>query len=145
MGYALFSQDKLVIQTQLNATQLQQTQRMDEQTRLATNKGDMEQMLSNYEMSKSEDLADLYDELVGAQNDQQRNQIQAEIQQFNLELEQETQEVQNDIYEISRKENIIEREVQHLNTLSEVYQQQLEAIKSAESAGIKNSIPKFSG
>ncbi len=145
MGYALHSQNKLVLQTQLNATQLQQTQRMDEQTRLATNVNDMQQTLANYELSKSTDLQELYDDLVGATNDTQRDSIQAQIQRMQLEIDQETQEIQNEIYEVSRKENIIEREVKHLDTLISVYQSQLEAIEQAESSGIKNSIPKFSG
>lgn len=145
MGYALFSQEKLVVTTQLNATQLQQTQRMDEQTRLATNVNDMQQTLANYELSKSTDLQDLYDDLVGATNDTQRDNIQAQIQRLQLEIDQETQAIQNKIYEVSRKENIIEREVKHLDTIVSVYQQQLEQIQSAESSGIKNSIPKFSG
>lgn len=145
MGYALHSQNKLVLQTQLNATQLQQTQRMDEQTRLATNVNDMQQTLANYELSKSTDLQELYDDLVGATNDTQRDSIQAQIQRMQLEIDQETQEIQNEIYEVSRKENIIEREVKHLDTLISVYQSQLEAIEQAESSGIKNSIPKFTG
>lgn len=145
MGYALHSQNKLVLQTQLNATQLQQTQRMDEQTRLATNVNDMQQTLANYELSKSTDLQELYDDLVGATNDTQRDSIQAQIQRMQLEIDQETQEIQNEIYEVSRKENIIEREVKHLDTLINVYQSQLEQIEQAESSGIKNSIPKFTG
>lgn len=145
MGYALFSQEKLVVTTQVNATQLQQTQRMDEQTRLATNVNDMQQTLANYELSKSTDLQDLYDDLVGATTDRQRDNIQAQIQRLQLEIDQETQAIQNKIYEVSRKENIIEREVKHLDTLLNVYQSQLEQIQNAESSGIKNSIPKFSG
>lgn len=145
MGYALHSQNKLVLQTQLNATQLQQTQRMDEQTRLATNVNDMQQTLANYELSKSTDLQELYNDLVGATNDTQRDSIQAQIQRMQLEIDQETQQIQNEIYEVSRKENIIEREVKHLDTLISVYQSQLEAIQQAESSGIKNSIPKFTG
>lgn len=145
MGYALHSQNKLVLQTQLNATQLQQTQRMDEQTRLATNVNDMQQTLANYELSKSTDLQELYDDLVGATNDTQRDSIQAQIQRMQLEIDQETQEIQNEIYEVSRKENIIEREVKHLDTLISVYQSQLEAIEQAESSGIKNATPKFTG
>lgn len=145
MGYALFSQEKLVVTTQLNATQLQQTQRMDEQTRLATNVNDMQQTLANYELSKSTDLQDLYDDLVGATTDRQRDNIQAQIQRLQLEIDQETQAIQNKIYEVSRKENIIEREVKHLDTLVSVYQSQLEQIQSAESSGIKNATPKFSG
>ncbi len=145
MGYALFSQEKLVVTTQLNATQLQQTQRMDEQTRLATNVNDMQQTLANYELSKSTDLQDLYDDLVGATTDRQRDNIQAQIQRLQLEIDQETQAIQNKIYEVSRKENIIEREVKHLDTLVSVYQSQLEQIQNAEGSGIKNATPKFTG
>ena len=66
MGYALFAQRKLVLDNQLNATQLQQTQRSNEQYQLATDSMSLQQKLSSLQTNQALRLQPLYDQLANA-------------------------------------------------------------------------------
>ena len=75
MGYALFAQKKLVLDGLINSVQLQQTQRSDEQMRLATNTLTLQSRVSNIQASQSAELGDLYNQLASAESSQERHSI----------------------------------------------------------------------
>ena len=61
MGYALFAQRKVMLTSQLNMVQLQQTQRSNEQYLLATRTLSLQQQLSSIQSSQSLELAEMYE------------------------------------------------------------------------------------
>ena len=63
MGYALFAQRKLVLNGQLNSAQLQQTQRSNEQYKLATQTLSLQQQMTSMTASQSYELSLKYDQL----------------------------------------------------------------------------------
>ena len=63
MGYALFAQRKIVLTAQLNSAQLQQTQRSDEQYKLATDTLSLQQQMTSLTASQSNVLSGLYEKL----------------------------------------------------------------------------------
>ena len=65
MGYALFAQRKVMLTSQLNMVQLQQTQRSNEQYLLATRTLSLQQQLSSLQSSQSLQLAEMYELLSG--------------------------------------------------------------------------------
>lgn len=145
MGYALFAQRKLVLDAQLNTAQLQQTQRSNEQYMLATNSLGLQQKLTSQQASQSGELAEMYGQLAEAKNEDQRNKINAEIKQKELEHQKENDDINRQIYLIGVKENAIELEVKRLDTMVSALQKQLEAVEEAEGAAIDRATPKFNG
>ncbi len=145
MAYALFASRKLVLDGQLNNAQLQQTQRSNEQYNLATRNQNLQQQLTSMNVSQSGELAELYEQLSNATNTDERNSINAQIQQKELEYEKEIDDINRSIYEISIKENAIEMEVKRLDTQVTALQQQLQAVEEAEGAGIQRATPKYGG
>ena len=144
MGYALFAQRKLVLDSQLNSTQLQQTQRTNEQFALSNEKLGLQQQLSAIEASQAGELATLYDELAQAGSDD-RDRINAEIRAMENRHKQDLATINNDIYEVGIKESAVEMEVKALDTEVTVLQKQLEAVEEAEGKAIDRATPKFSG
>ena len=63
MGYALFAQRKIVLDGQLNSAQLQQTQRSNEQYKLATQTLSLQQQMTSMTSSQSYELSLKYEEL----------------------------------------------------------------------------------
>lgn len=145
MGYALFAQRKLVLDGQLNNAQLQQTQRSNEQYALATQTLSLQQQLTSMNASQSGELADLYAQLAEADDDDARSSINAQIKQKELEFEQEVDDINRQIYQVSVKENAIEMEVKRLDTMVTTLQKQLEAVEEAEGSAIDRATPKFKG
>ena len=145
MGYALFAQRKLVLDGQLNNAQLQQTQRSNEQYALATQTLSLQQQLTSMNASQSGELAALYEQLAEASGTEQRDRINAQIQQKQQEFEQEIDSINREIYEVSVKENAIEMEVKRLDTMVTTLQKQLEAVEEAEGSAIDRATPKFNG
>ena len=144
MGYALFAQRKRVLDMQLNTVQLMQTQRSNEQYALATQTLGLNQQLSSLQASQAGDLAALYGDLANAgEND--RDGIQAQIEQKELEHQREQEKINNQIYQVSVKENAIEMEVKRLDTMVTTLQQQLKAVEEAEGSAIERATPKFAG
>ena len=145
MGYALFAQRKLVLDGELNSAQLKQTQRSNEQYALATHTLSLQQQLTSMSASQSGELADLYAELSEASGSDQRASINAEINEKEEEYEQEIDEINRKIYEVSVKENAIEMEVKRLDTMVTTLQEQLDAVEEAEGQAISRATPKFKG
>ena len=145
MGYALFAQRKLVLDSQLNSAQLQQTQRSNEQFKLANDSMALKQELGSIQSSQALELADLYQELASASNDQQRQSIQGDIDSLKLQHQAQIDQVNRDIYTLGVKENSIEMEVKSLDTEVTALQKQLEGVEQAEGQGINRATPKFGG
>ena len=145
MGYALFAQRKLVISGLINSVQLQQTQRSDEQMRLATNTISLQADITALQANQSYKLQDLYSELSSADDSSERESIQADIKEVQEEFEGEIAQINQKIYMISIKENALEMEVKRLDTRLEALKKQRDIIEKAEQDGIDKSTPKFSG
>lgn len=145
MGYALFAQRKFVLDGQLNSSQLQQTQRGNEQNKLATHTLSLQQQLTSLSSAQSGELATLYGNLSDATNSTQRDRINAQIKQKEQEYQQEIDGINRQIYSVSIKENAIEMEVKRLDTMVSTLQKQLEAVEQAEGDAIDRATPKFNG
>lgn len=145
MGYALFANNKLVLNSELNTVQLMQTQRSDEQFALATQTMSLQRQLSARQSSQAGELSDLYDDLVNAPDERSRQIIEWRIAQLELKHQRQLEAINNQIYAVGVKENAIELEVKALDTQVSVLQQKLEAVQQAEGKGIQNATPKFGG
>lgn len=145
MGYALFAQRKLVLDGQLNNAQLQQTQRSDEQYKLATRTTGLQQQLTSMNAAQSLELADLYEQLSATTDTNARDSINNEIKKKELQFEKEIDAINREIYQISIKENAIEMEVKRLDTQVTALQKQMEATEQAEGGAIGRATPKFGG
>ena len=171
MGYALFAQRKLVLDGQLNNAQLQQTQRSNEQYAIATQTLSLQQQLTSMNAAQSQQLSELYSLLSSASetgidtskmdkddldklspdakdlvnNNANRDQINDAIKAKELEFEKEINNINNQIYQVSVKENAIEMEVKRLDTQVTALQKQMEATEQAEGGAIGRATPKFGG
>ena len=145
MGYALFAQEKRVVDAQLNCAQLKQTQRSDEQYKLATNELGLNQKMNSLTASQSNELSKLYEDLSNATDSAERDSINAQIAAKEEEYEKEIDGINRDIYEVSMKETAIEMEVKKLDTQVTALQQRLQAIEQAEGQGVTTATPKFKG
>ena len=167
MGYALFAQRKLVLDSQLNAAQLQQTQRSNEQYQLATKTLSLQQQLSSLQAAQAFELQPMYQELSNAGNnldqdkyknadgtlsdnyykeiEQKRADINAKILSKQEKFKVEEDQINQQIYIVGVKENAIEMEVKRLDTQVTALQKQLEATEEAEGAAIDRANPKFKG
>ena len=145
MSYALFAQRKLTLTGQLNCVSLQQTQRSNEQYQLATNTLSLQQQLSSMQASQAGELAELYEALASAEGSEERNKINAQIQQKEQEFKVELDAINREIYQTSVKENTLEMVVKRLDTQVTALQKELEAVEQAESNAIDRATPKFNG
>ena len=145
MGYALFAQRKLVLDSQLNAAQLQQTQRSNEQYQLATKTLSLQQQLSSLQAAQAFELQPLYASLSSETNSDGRASINAEILEKQAAFKVEEDAINQQIYLTGVKENAIEMEVKRLDTQVTALQKQLEATEEAEGAAIDRANPKFKG
>ena len=144
MGYALFAQRKVVLDGQLNALQLQQTQRSNEQYNLATQTLSLQQQMSSMQASQSTQLAEKYKLLAEAADEDERASINAMIQELEHEFEAELDQINREIYKVSVKENVVEMQVKRLDTMVSAVEKQLEAVEKAEESSIDRATPKFS-
>ncbi len=74
-----------------------------------------------------------------------RENINATIKQKQSEFDAELADINNDIYQVSVKENVVEMEVKRLDTALTSAQKQLDAVIDAEGDAIEKATPKFSG
>ena len=145
MGYALFAQKKLVLCGMLNTVQMQQSQRSDEQLRLATRSLSLKNTVSALQSAQSSVLSELYASLSTASDSSVRDDINDEIQQKENEFEARIEALNIKVNDASNKENAIEMEVKRLDTKVTALQKQLDALQEAEGNGIDKSTPKFKG
>ncbi len=145
MGYALFSQRKLLLTGLIATYQMQLAQRDDEQFTIATHQTNLKQQLSSLQASQSGELADLYEILADAEGTDQRNSINALIQARQNDFKVETDAIQREVTQVALKESAVEYEKKNLETKIEKMNKELEQIQQAEEKGIEGSTPKFSG
>ena len=145
MAYALFADRKLVLDGELNNAQLQQTQRSNEQYALATQTLNLQQQLTSMNSSQSGELSDMYQRLSETDDSDERTSINDEINAKKAEYEQEVDDINRSIYNVSVKENAIEMEVKRLDTMVTTLSQQMQAVEQVEGQGIQNATPKFGG
>ena len=145
MGYALFAQRKLVLSNQISATELQQTQRSNEQYFLATQSSGLQQQLSSLLSSQALELEPLYEDLANAPDEKERARVQAQIAEMQNNHKIEEEKINREIYQIGIKESAIEMEVKRLDTQITTLTKQLEAVEEAEGAAIDRATPKFKG
>lgn len=145
MGYALFAQRKLLLDSQLNYCELLQTMKSNEQMRLATEGLGLNQQQSSLKTGQALEIAELYDKLAKATETSERDSINAQITAMQKRQESEINDLQNEIYVVSVEEEAIEVEVKRLDTKVTAIQKQLEAVEQAESGAIDRATPKFAG
>lgn len=145
MGYALFAQKKLTLCGMLNTVQMQQSQRSDEQLRLATRSLSLKNRISSLQSAQSSVLGDLYEQLSQASDSSARDDINTEIQKKENEFDLEIEKLNRQVNDTSNKENAIEMEVKRLDTKVTALQKQLDALQEAEGNGIDKATPKFKG
>lgn len=145
MGYALFAQRKVQLTGQLNSVSLQQTQRSNEQYKLATNTLSLNQQMSSLQAAQSLELSELYEKLSKTTDSLERAQINNDIKSKEEAFEAELDDINREIYIVSVKENAIEMEVKRLDTQISSLQKQLEAVEEAESSAIDRATPQFNG
>ena len=103
MAYALFADRKLVLDGELNNAQLQQTQRSNEQYALATQTLNLQQQLTSMNSSQSGELSDMYQRLSETDDSDERTSINDEINAKKAEYEQEVDDINRSIYNVSVK------------------------------------------
>ena len=145
MGYALFAQRKLVLDSQLNQCELLQTIKSNAQMKLATQELGLGQQQSSLKAAQALQVADLYDKLSSATETQERDSLNAQISKMTKEHEAELDAINREIYVVSAQEQAIEVEVKRLDTKVTAIQKQLEAVEQAEGKAIDRATPKFSG
>lgn len=143
MSYAIFSQQKVFLTSRLNSTNVQQMQRQNEQSSMATNTTNLQQELSSLQVAQSSELSDLYEDLAAAGNETQRASINAEIKALELSFTAEEDQINRKITQTSTKENAIELQVKSLDTQVSSLTKQLDAVKEAESSAMDRATPKY--
>ena len=98
MGYAVFAQRKVVLTSRLNSYQLQLMQMDDRQFALATDGTDLDMQLSSINQAQSTELSDLYKSLTGADNDDAKDEIRAQIEEVKNKYATWTEEINQENY-----------------------------------------------
>ncbi|MGM9994684.1 MAG: hypothetical protein ACI37R_08165 [Candidatus Avigastranaerophilus sp.] len=151
MGYAVFAQRKVVLTSRLNTLQLMEMQMDDKQYRLATDTTQLQQQLSAIHQAQSNELSGLYDLLSATTSDQDstegsdREQISAEIESVKNKYQGYEDEINEQIYDLSAKENSIELEKKRLETQITKVEKELENIEKSEASAIERANPKYDG
>lgn len=153
MGYALFANKKLLLDYRLNYYQLLQTMKQNHQYNLATEQLGLEQQKSSLGASQALELSKLYSELsrVGENEEDQdkianqRESINAKIQELQAKHKGELDVIQQEITKIAVEEQGVELEVKRLDTQVSVTQEDLKAVEEAEGDAIGRAQPKYKG
>ena len=145
MGYALFAQRKLVLDSQLNTCEMQQMMKANSQMQLATQELGLNQQQTSLKAAQALELSNLYGQLAETTDSDQRQQINDTIKQMELQQQNELDDITRQIYTVSVQEQALEVEVKRLDTKVTALQKQLEAVEQAEGKAIDRATPKFSG
>ena len=150
MGYAVFAQRKVVLTSRLNTLQLMEMQMDDKQYRLATDTIQLQQQLSAIHQGQSDELSGLYERLSQNPTDQDpegtnRDAINAEIESVKNTYQGYEDEINEQIYDLSAKENSIELEKKRLETQITKVEKELENIEKFEASAIERANPKYDG
>ena len=150
MGYSLFSQNKLALQSSQNYVQLNQTQRSQQQQMLAANTVNLQSQVSQLNIERSDELQQLYNEQNSltkedADYDERMQNIKTQIEQLKLKYEGDQNQINQKINSVQAKEDSIELEIKRLDTKLSTLQKQYEAVEKAEGDAIDKATPKFNG
>ena len=145
MAYALFAQKKLVLCGLLNSVQMQQTQRSDEQQRLATQSLSLKTRISNIQIAQNDELARQYEDLSKTTDSAARESINDKLEELELKYQNEIERMNNQVNRTSTIENLIEMEVKRLDTKVTALQKELESLQQAEGDAINKAVPQFKG
>jgi len=154
MGYSLFSQNKLALQSSQNFVQLNQMQRSQQQQSLAANTVNLQSQVSQTNIEKASLLQQRYDELTLINredynsDDAYQNAMQAikdEISKLTQEYEIKQNQINAKISTVQAKEDAIDLEIKRLDTKLATLQKQYEAVEKAEGDAIDKATPKFNG
>ena len=173
MAYALFAQKKLMYTGLINTIQNQQTQRADEQYKIATRTLNLQNKISAIQEGETEALAKCYEALTNLSTDgtkassapeamldsittvsgklipggknKTKSEIESVIDEIEKDFEDEIDKINTSIKYNTTKENRIEMEVKRLDTRITALKKQLEKIEEAESEGIDKATPNFKG
>ena len=145
MGYALFAQRKLVLDSQLNTCEMQQMMKANSQMQLATQELGLNQQQTSLKAAQALEISELYGQLAETTDSDQRQQINDTIKQMELQQQNELDDITRQIYTVSVQEQALEVEVKRLDTKVTALQKQLEAVEQAEGKAIDRATPKFSG
>lgn len=154
MGYSLFSQNKLALQSSQNFVQLHQTQRSQQQQTLAARTVNLQSKVSQLNIEKADQLQQRYNELTNLNKEEYAtddaykeamDKIKTEINELQAQYEVAQGNVNKEINTVQAKEDSLELEIKRLDTKLSTLQKQYEAVEKAESDGIDKATPKFNG
>ena len=145
MGYALFAQRNLVLDSQLNICEMQQMMKANAQMQLATQELGLNQQQTSLKAAQALQISELYGQLAETTDSGLRQQINDTIKQMELQQQNELDAITRQIYTVSVQEQALEVEVKRLDTKVTALQKQLEAVEQAEGKAIDRATPKFSG
>ena len=143
MGYALFSQNKLALNSTKSTIELQQAQRMNQNLQLAADKSAFQMDLSSSEQAIAEDKQEVYEAF--ANEEITKDDKENLINELDNELKILQEETNRELRTLEVKEAALQMEIKSLDTQHDAIAKQLEAVEQAEGEGIEQSTPKFSG
>lgn len=156
MGYAVFAQRKVVLTSRLNSHQLREMIVDNIQNKLSTDQLQLQRQLSSEMEGQSSELADAYTALseIGSEDgattsyegrQMTRDQINAEINRIKEYYTGIEEDINQQVYAVSLKENIYEMEKNRLETQITKIEKEYENIEKSESSAIERSTPQYDG
>ena len=156
MGYAVFAQRKVVLTSRLNSHQLREMIVDDIQNTLSTDKLQLQRQLSAESEGQANELGNAYSALAEIGSDDgdttsyngtqmTRDQINAEISRIKEYYAGIEEDINQQVYAVSAKENIYEMEKNRLETQISKIEKEYENIEKSESSAIERSTPQYDG
>lgn len=147
MSYAILAQRDTVLTSRCNSYQLREMQVDDVQNSLASDQLQLQRQLSSTSEAQANELATLYGELaeVTSEDESARASINAQINQVKEYYTAIEEEINQDVYAVSIKENIYEMEKGRLETQISKIEKEMETVEKALSSAIERATPQYDG
>lgn len=156
MGYAVFAQRKVVLTSRLNSHQLREMMVDDIQNSLSTDKLQLQRQLSAEMEGQSSELGSAYEALATIPSDDDasiefngeqmnRDNLNAEINRIKEYYAGIEEDINQQVYAVSLKENIYDMEKNRLETQITKIEKEYENIEKSESSAIERSTPQYDG
>lgn len=156
MGYAVFAQRKVVLTSRLNSHQLREMMVDDIQNSLSTDKLQLQRQLSAEMEGQSSELGSAYEALAEIGSDDNstvsfngvnmtRDNLNAEINRIKEYYAGIEEDINQQVYAVSLKENIYDMEKNRLETQISKIEKEYENIEKSESSAIERSTPQYDG
>lgn len=147
MGYAILGQRATVLTSRCNSYQLREMQVDDIQNGLAKDQIDLQRQLSSNSEAQANELAGLYSRLadVTSDDDAERARINAEINEVKEYYTAIDEEINQEVYSVSIKENTYEMEKGRIETQISKIEKEMETTEKALSSAIERSTPQYDG